>query len=216
MNANRFIVVAGLLLTCAACHRHRVAAPSAAQAVSFSTDSAVDPGAAMLAGIDNARVAIAHGDQLGADNDLAQALSYAEQLPGATSKLFPDQTPTRAGAHRQMLARFPAQVRLQSADAALQSGDVKDADADLAAIQAGVPARLAPANLPLIEAAQSLALARAAVGRTSRRTSSSSSTPPERRSPPTPADPMARRRGRWRPRSARRSAQARDRSRPRN
>jgi len=165
MGANRVTAVVWLLLFCAACHRQGAAGPTAGdEPVGFSTDASVDPGGAMLAGVDNARGAIARGDALAANNDLAQALAYAVQLPGASSRLFPDQAPTRAGATSLMLPRFTAQVRLQSADTDLQSGDLKDADADLAAIQAGVPARLVPSNLPLIEAAQSLTLAKAAVG----------------------------------------------------
>lgn len=175
MRMSRSAVVVICLALIGACGRQATNAPRRAPA-SFAPDSLAeqDVGASMLAGVVNARAAIAAGDRLDAANDLRDALTYAEQLSGRSSSLFADAAPTLAaptaasrpppaGRHAHpasaRLTKFAAEVELASANAALQNGDLRAADAHLSAIQAGVPPALVPANLPLLEADESLDLA---------------------------------------------------------
>ncbi|HUO12125.1 MAG TPA: hypothetical protein VMU37_05150 [Caulobacteraceae bacterium] len=126
---------------------------------SFASDN-TDVGAAMLADVENARLAIAQGQQLAAANDLGLGLAHSQQLAGAASPLFPETITAKP----PRLSRFAAQVRLESADTALQLGDVGGADQDLAAIQSGATPGPSLASLPLLRAHESLTLAEDAVG----------------------------------------------------
>lgn len=124
----------------------------------------VDDGAAMLADVENARQAIARHALLAAANDLNRGLGEADQLAGAASSVFPEDAPKSArNAPTKRMSRFAAQVRLLSADAELENGDVVDADGNLAAIATGVPASVLPATFPLLRAEESLDVAEGAV-----------------------------------------------------
>ena len=142
--------------------------------------SQVDLGASILAGVENALQAISLHDRIAAANDVGQALAFATQLPDQPSRLLPAEPITPAPAPpsdaagipdarpQARMTAFGAQVRLTSASAEIGSGNLQAAAADLHAIENGVPARLLPADLPLLRAAASLDLARdaAASGRT--------------------------------------------------
>jgi hypothetical protein len=134
--------------------------------------SQVDVGASMLAGVENARQAIAFGDRIAGANDLGQAQGFAMQLTNHSSRLIPSE-PTILGTRRSAgtsapdrprarLTVFGVQVRLTSASAELTTGDFAAADADLRAVQDSIPDRLIPGDLPLLRAAASLDLARSA------------------------------------------------------
>src|ERR1700722_9869707 len=88
--------VAALL---AACHaaQQSTRAPQPAQAEA-------DAGEPVLAAVQNARAAIAAGDQVTAFNDVNVGIGYAASLPGAGSALYPpeaappgDQSPSNGG-----------------------------------------------------------------------------------------------------------------------
>jgi hypothetical protein len=171
---NSVLIVASLALT-AACERPAAPSHTGRPASSPTSLAQADAGASMLAGVANARVAIAQGDRLDASNDVVDALTFAAQLSGQSSSLFPDESPNPgaqgssgqprpAGRHGRdqpssRRTRFDAQVELVSASAALQNGDLQTADADLKAIQDPIPANLVPAVMPLLEADESLDLA---------------------------------------------------------
>jgi hypothetical protein len=133
-------------------------------------------GDSLLAEVDNARLAIELRDRVAAANDVGQALAFARQLTNQSSKLLlsepliiePGKSSVSGTAviHARMTA-FGALVKLGSAQAELDS-NLEAADADLHAIQWGIPGQLIPRNLPLLRAAASLDMARSAVsmGRT--------------------------------------------------
>jgi hypothetical protein len=162
------LICAGLCAATAlaACHRAQPATATHEQIPAFRS---FDVGAGMLADVDNARQAIASGERLAAVNDLDRGLNCADQLAGDASTLFPDNASSarRGGAavHAATapaparLSRFAAEVRMQSADAAMDRGDVADADKQLEAIQASVPAQSLPASWPLMRAQESLDVA---------------------------------------------------------
>ena len=162
-----FIIV-GLVLA-VACQRHVTA--SRAPPARFAANSlAEDLGVSLLAGVDNARLAIARGNRLDAANDVADARAFAARLAGQSSRLFADTPPLIADGHPANQApgpvpvtRFEAQVKLGTASAALARGDLATADASLAAIQSGVARARVPINLPLLEADESLDVALAAL-----------------------------------------------------
>ncbi|HEY1752513.1 MAG TPA: hypothetical protein VGG29_14740 [Caulobacteraceae bacterium] len=211
----------------AACHRAQPEPPAAAAAPQPRSVAAGDAGASALADIDNARAALAAGDEVAALNDVNQALGFAVSLPDTTSNVYPADAETsddsggggeggggghrhghgggrggghgghgggRGGDHRggspappvaqaagpppaapkpataahtragpPALTAFDLQVRLTTAQAKLEMHDARGADAVLAAIRAGTPARLVPADLPLVRADESLALALTAI-----------------------------------------------------
>ena len=156
-------------LSCVACQRH--AAPTRVPQARFgaATLAEQDPGASLLAGVYNARLAIAAADRLDAANDVEDAKVFASQLAGGSSTLFAD-APTLPGDRRPAggrqpparMTRFEAQVKLVSAGAALANGDLAAADRDLKAVQDAVPPVRVPANLPLLQADESLDVALAA------------------------------------------------------
>ncbi len=80
-------VLAAAAVTLAACQPGGEAqrAPAAAP----QAEAPVDAGAPVLAAVQNARVAIAAGDTVGALNDVNLALGAAVRLPGAESALYP-------------------------------------------------------------------------------------------------------------------------------
>lgn len=172
MASLRAVFLFACLVLAVACQRH--AAPSREPRATFGTRSLVeeDLGATLLAGVCNARLAIAAGNRLDAANDVTNARAAAAQLAGQSSALFADAPPVpsqmRAGASGggpppARMTRFEAQVRLMSASAALTNGDLAGADRDLAAIQDAIPANRVPANLPLLQADESLDVALAAL-----------------------------------------------------
>src|SRR5579883_2046086 len=97
------LAAALLAAVCAGCHKPAADTPPAR--AGFSADSrGPDVGLAMLAGVDNARQALAAHDRLAAFNDVDHALASARQLAGQSSALFPDEVASagnrRAGAAR--------------------------------------------------------------------------------------------------------------------
>jgi hypothetical protein len=135
-------------------HRVSLASPPIADT---APTSAADAGALFLAGIDNARFAIARRDQIAAANDVAKALAYPGRLTGESSKVLPSETGLTSGPPR--LTPFSAQTQLLAVQSDLFNGDLGGADRTLRAIQAAIPPRAVPADLPLIEARESLDLA---------------------------------------------------------
>ena len=124
----------------------------------------------LLASVDSARAAIAERDTTAASNDIGKALYDAEWLPSetatSTSLFMPPPAPVDAGPKAgpaQAIDSFGAESKLLSAESAIENGDMGGADADLGAIQAGVPRSLVPANLPLIQARQDLDAAQTAL-----------------------------------------------------
>jgi hypothetical protein len=123
----------------------------------------------LLAEVENARLAIAVRDPDAASNDVAQALSFANQLPDRPSKLMRserassdrDRTsePNATRLSHAPLTDFGAQVELNSAQVEL-TGNLEAADAHLRNIQNRIPQGLIPRDLPLLRAAASLELAR--------------------------------------------------------
>src|SRR5579872_4258578 len=73
-------------LALAACQPggRQASGPAAAPA-----EASADAGAPMLAAVENARAAIAVGDQVAAFNDVNVALGYAVRLQGSDSALYP-------------------------------------------------------------------------------------------------------------------------------
>jgi hypothetical protein len=131
--------------------------------------ASLDAGADMLADVDNARAAIAGKDALAADNDVIQASSFAVGLPDRASTPHPNEAnnanpggaqPSPAAAAG--LTAFQAEVMLTTAQSQLERGDLAGADEGLAAIQQRTPTHLAPVDMPLLRADQSLGLARIA------------------------------------------------------
>jgi hypothetical protein len=132
--------------------------------------TALDNGADLLADVDDARAAIADRDAMAADNDVIQAGAFAIGLPDLAS------TPHRSEANAAnpaaaqpspaattALTAFEAEVVLTTAQSRLERGDLAGADAALAAIQPRAPTHLAPVDMPLLRADQSLRLARLAI-----------------------------------------------------
>jgi len=170
------LVIASLVFI-VACQRH--AAVTHTPHAAFATNSLAeeDVGVSLLAGVDNARLAIAQANRLDAANDVADARTFAAQLAGQSSHLFADapslgapsiEASPRADGHPSRrpapaghapMTRFEAQVKLETAGAALARGDLATADASLAAIHSGVASASAPINLPLLEADESLDVA---------------------------------------------------------
>lgn len=145
---------------------------SDAQSVATTPLSQVDLGASLLAEVDNARMAIELRDRVAAYNDVGQALAFARQLTNRPSKLLLSEPPTgeprsplsvrRTAVSPSRMTVFGAMVKLGSAQAELDS-NLEAADADLHAIQTGIPPQLIPSNLQLLRAAASLDVARNAV-----------------------------------------------------
>ena len=166
------ICAQGVLLS--GCHRSPVGqAPlTGAPPVAAVALSQVDLGASLLAEVDNARFAIELRDLVAAANDVGHALAFARQLPDRSSKLLLSEPLTIEPAHpssvsgaavlHARLTAFAALVKLGSAQAELES-NLEAADADLHAIQMGIPEGLIPSDLPLLRAAASLDAARSAV-----------------------------------------------------
>jgi hypothetical protein len=155
------------VLAAAACHAPPHQAPAVLSAAPASASlTAADPGAALLAGVENAQGAIAGRDPVAALNDVNQALVYAVRLPDVASALYPNEAAPpgqRSSRADQPLTSFDVLVQLTTAQAELENGDAARAEADLAAIEAGTPARLAPKDLPLLCADEALAAAQTAV-----------------------------------------------------
>jgi hypothetical protein len=98
-------------------------------------------------------------------------------LPDVTSALYPNdavmpdhrggktagKTSVGASVSAGALTSFGAEVVLTSAQSKLEGGDLTGADAILTTIQERTPARLIPADLPLLRADESLGLARIAI-----------------------------------------------------
>jgi hypothetical protein len=174
-------LVLGGFFFLSACHRKSVpeAAPVNLLPVDAVPLSQLDLGASMLAAVDNARFAIRKGDPVAAANDLNQALSYARRLPDRPSRLLRSEPramdrnqSSRPGAKPippAQLTDFGALVKLASSRAELDEGKLDDADAQLRAIQDGIPQSEIPSDLPLLRAAGSLDSAHSAAkeGRTS-------------------------------------------------
>ena len=169
MTSLRLLLTVACLSPCVACQRHG-SPPSVPQARFGAASLAEeDPGASLLAGVYNARLAIAQADRLDAANDVKDASDFASQLAGQSSSLFAD-APTLPGDRRPpagarqapRMTRFEAQVKLVSASAALANGDLAGADRDLEAVQDAAPPARVPANLPLLRADESLDVALAA------------------------------------------------------
>lgn len=131
----------------------------------FTALAALDNGADMLADVDNARAAIADKDAMAADNDVIQASTFAVGLPDRASTLHQNDPggvqPSSPAA--SALTAFQAEVMLTTAQSNLERGDLAGADAALAAIQPRAPTHLAPVDMPLLRADQSLGLARIAI-----------------------------------------------------
>jgi hypothetical protein len=149
-----------ILVLLAACdhnpphHRVSLASPPAEDA---AQPGRADAGALFLAGVLNARFAIARGDQDAASNDVAKALNYPSRLTGEPSTVLPSET-GEPGA-KPGLTPFSAQSKLLSAQSALFNGDLAGADKTLRAIEISIPERAIPAYLPLLQARESLDLA---------------------------------------------------------
>jgi hypothetical protein len=175
-----FIFVEAVLLACCSCSPISQGPPLAsAPPLGGAPLSQVDLGASILAEVGNARFAVSLRDPIAAGNDVDQAVSLARQLPDRPSNLLPSEPapiePDRpsgvsgTGISYARLTVFGAMVKLTSAQAELDGSNLEEADADLAAIQNGIPKELIPNDLPLLRAAASLDLARSAAseGRTS-------------------------------------------------
>lgn len=154
-----------------ACQRQSHDRPHAVVDTDRPTGSLVasDVGASMLADVDNARAAIAAHDSMAAANDLDQAIGYATRLPDVNSALYsndaidPGPRAGRITAAPAALTSFGTVVELTSAQSAVEAGDLAKGDKDLAIIERRTPARLIPADLPLLRADESLGLARVAI-----------------------------------------------------
>ncbi|MGH7121547.1 MAG: hypothetical protein ACREFP_21575 [Acetobacteraceae bacterium] len=155
----------------AACARHpsepvsALASPTSAPPAALSQR---DPGASMLAAIDNAQEAITLHDAIAAGNDVGQALAFAQQMIDQISAILPSEPPSDrssssggngAGRLTALLRSFAVRVKLTSAQALLTIGNLAGADAELSAVQSQVPSRLLPQDLSLLRAAASLDLA---------------------------------------------------------
>lgn len=130
------------------CQRSPVVQPAQPASVSrlgLVPLSQIDLGATLLAEVENARVALDAGDPVAASNDVAQALSFAMQLPNQPSNLI------RSGpmSNDAPVTAFGVEVELSSAQAQLP-GDLKAADAHLRNIQDGIPQGSIPADLALL------------------------------------------------------------------
>ena len=106
----------------------------------------VDAGALALAGIENARFAIASRDAIAAANDLAQAQLYSQRLANEPSDIIPagvgegdSSGPSDAAGPHGLLSPFGAQTGMLSAQADLLNGNLKGADDELRAIESDVP-----------------------------------------------------------------------------
>jgi hypothetical protein len=162
------VAVLSAAVLCVACHApphrpHRAVAAASADA----PVTAADPGAAVLAAVDNARGALALNDRVAALNSVSEALADVIRLPDTPSNIYPNDVASPGGGKHghpadAAIGSFDLQVKLISAKAELDSGDARGADADLAAIDAGTPARLIPSQLPLLRAGAALAQAQAA------------------------------------------------------
>jgi hypothetical protein len=131
----------------------------------------------MLAEVVNARFAIGQHDAVAVTNDVAEALSFANQLPDHPSRIIRSEPmgggrqrisgPEDAASQHQPLTDFAALVGLTSAQAELP-GNLAVADGQLRAIENRIRAGPVPGDLPLLRAAASLDLARidATEGRT--------------------------------------------------
>jgi hypothetical protein len=155
----RCAVLAAPLLVLVACHRRPASAPRAGAApVRISSVArASDPGVLLVAAVEDARSAIAKGDQIGADNDLAVARNYALTLPDVETALF--QSGGRAPATNSAFVSD----RLVTATARLTNRDFKGADQALQAIVTAAPRSALPPSLPLIEAKIAIDLAHDAI-----------------------------------------------------
>jgi hypothetical protein len=150
-------IMVGLVLLAGCNHaaaRYRARMTNARAAESASPGQS-DSGALLLAGAENARFAIARGDQVAAANDVAQALSESQFLAVEPSGVIASEVGDAAG----RMGPFQAQVRLLSAQADLLNGDLAKADATLSTIERGVPAGSIPIDLALVRARESLDLA---------------------------------------------------------
>jgi hypothetical protein len=160
----------------AACARHPnptppLPAPTVPTPAAPVALSQRDLGASMLAAVDNARQAIALHDAIAAGNDVGQARGFARQMIDAGPTVLASspprpQSPSSARALAvpltPWLRSFAVRVRLISAQALLNQGNLAGADAQLSTVQALVPRSLLPQDLPLLRAAASLVLARRA------------------------------------------------------
>jgi hypothetical protein len=147
------------VLALAACDGSPPAAPRAAAAPARVAAVArpSDPGVLLVAAVEDARGAVARGDQICADNDLAVARSYALTLPDVDTALF--QTGGRAPATNSALVSD----RLVTATARLTNRDFKGADRALQAIVTAAPRSVLPPSLPLIEAKIAIDLSEQAI-----------------------------------------------------
>jgi hypothetical protein len=164
-----------------ACQRSPVAQapqPASVPPLGLVPLSQIDLGATLLAEVANARVAIALRDPVAASNDVAQALSFAMQLPDRPSNLIRavpisndrDRTsgPRAMRHYEPPLTVFAVQVELGSVQAQLP-GNLNAADTQLRDIQNGIPQGSIPADLALLKAAASLDLAQIAAAEGRRR-----------------------------------------------
>lgn len=119
-----------------------------------------DFGASILALVDNARFAISRHDAVAAQNDMRQAQVFARQLP--------DRPTGQSLIAKSPITDFGLAVKLESAQADLGTLNFAKADADLKALQKGIPRSAIPKDLSLLSAAASLDYAHNAVatGRT--------------------------------------------------
>ena len=146
--------------------------PAAAQAPTPVLPSALsqrDPGASLLAAIENARQAINWHDLLAAGGDLNQALGFAQEVLSQINTSLPALQPAGAASDPGPPAALSAtlrspvvEARLLTAKAKLGTGDAPGAVADLEVIQRQVPADRLPRTFALLRAAASLELAKAA------------------------------------------------------
>ena len=124
--------------------------------------SQVGVGDSLLAEVDNARLAIELRDRVAAYNDVSEALDFARQLTNRPSKLLlsgalPSEPGNPSGVSHMAVSpirmtAFDALVKLGSARAELEN-NLETADADLHAIQIGIPGQLIPSDLQLLRAA---------------------------------------------------------------
>jgi hypothetical protein len=125
-----------------------------------------DAGALALAGIENARFAIASRDAIAAANDLAQAQLYSQRLTNEPSDIIAADVgdgdgsgaSDAAGPHAS-LSPFRAQTEMLAAQADLLDGNLNGADDELRALESEVPPPSIPTDLPLLCARESLDLA---------------------------------------------------------
>src|SRR5215472_373511 len=89
ISLRRLLVMVCLVLA-VACQRHATPIRPAPARFAASSLAEEDLGVSLLAGVDNARLAIARGDRLDAANDVADARTFAAQLAGQSSRLFAD------------------------------------------------------------------------------------------------------------------------------